>query len=56
MTVHVEVAFKLYLHSEEGDAGQEVHSGLEILQTRLAASWEVILSPDRRRGSRRVRK
>lgn len=39
--------FKLYLHSKEGDAGQQVHSGLEVLQTRLAAGWEIILSPAR---------
>ena len=40
-----------HLHPEEGDAGEQVHGGLEILQAVLTAGWEVILE-ERRRGRR----
>lgn len=32
-----------HLHPEEGDAGEQVHRGLEILQPLRAAGWEVVL-------------
>lgn len=32
-----------YLHPEEGDTGQEVHGGFEVLQPVFAASREVVL-------------
>lgn len=39
-----------YLHPEEGDAGQEVNSGLEILETLWVSGWEIILEEDIERG------
>lgn len=36
----------LYLHPEEGDTGEEVHCGLEVLQPVRAAGWEVVLHLD----------
>lgn len=39
-----------YLHPEEGDAGQEVNSGLEILETLWVSGWEIILEEDTERG------
>ena len=38
-----------YLHPEEGDAGQKVHSRLQILQTLRVSCREIILQ---RRGER----
>ena len=32
-----------YLHPKEGDAGEKVHSGFEVLESLWAAGWEVIL-------------
>lgn len=32
-----------YLHPEEGDAGQQVHSGLQVLQSLTAAGGKVFL-------------
>lgn len=32
-----------YLHPKEGDAGEKVHSGFEVLESLRAAGWEVIL-------------
>lgn len=32
-----------YLHPEEGDAGQQINSGLEILQTLWVSCREIIL-------------
>ena len=32
-----------YLHPEEGDAGEEVHGGLEVLEAVLTACREVVL-------------
>lgn len=35
-----------YLHSEEGDTGEEVHCGLEVLQPLGTAGGEVVLQSD----------
>lgn len=32
-----------YLHPEEGDTGEEVHCGFQVLQSLRAAGWEVVL-------------
>lgn len=32
-----------YLHSEESDAGEKIHSRFEVTEASLAAGWEVIL-------------
>lgn len=32
-----------YLHPEEGDAGQQVHSGLQVLKSLTAAGGKVFL-------------
>lgn len=32
-----------YLHPKEGDAGEKVHSGFEVLESLWTAGWEVIL-------------
>lgn len=37
-----------YLHPKEGDAGEKVHSGFEVLESLWAAGWEVILLEGRR--------
>lgn len=41
----------LYLHPEEGDTGEEVHCGLEVLQPIRAAGWEVVLHLDQEKIS-----
>lgn len=38
-----EQKFGTYLHSEESYAGQQVNSGLEVLEACPVGSWEVIL-------------
>lgn len=37
-----------YLHPKEGDAGEKVHSGFEVLESLWAAGWKVILLEWRR--------
>lgn len=37
-----------YLHPKEGDAGEKVHSGFEVLESLWAAGWEVILLEEKR--------
>lgn len=32
-----------YLHPEEGDTGEEVHCGFQVLQPLRAAGWKVVL-------------
>lgn len=39
-----------HLHAEESDAGEQVHSGLEVLQAFRAAGWKVVLWGDRGQG------
>lgn len=34
---------KMYLHPEEGDAGQQVHGGFQVLQPVFVAGREVVL-------------
>ena len=38
-----------YLHPEEGDAGEQVHRGLEVLEPLRTAGGEVVLRPEKRR-------
>lgn len=45
------VAANFYLHPEEGDTGQEVHGGFEVLQPVFAASREVVLRGEHSGGS-----
>ena len=41
---HYQTAIWLpHLHPEEGDAGEKIHGGLEVMETRLAAGREVVL-------------
>ena len=35
--------FHSYLHPEEGDAGEQIHGRLEVMEARLTAGWEVVL-------------
>lgn len=36
----------MYLHPEEGDTGEQVHGGLEVLQPLRTAGREVVLQSD----------
>ena len=42
-----------YLHSEEGDTGEEVHCGLEVLQPLRTAGREVVLESDGKKKKRK---
>lgn len=46
-----------YLHPEEGDAGQEIHGRLQVLEALGISCWEIILRREKGGGGvRRVRR
>ena len=41
-----------HLHPKEGDAGEKVHSGFEVLESLWTAGWKVILLEESSHGRR----
>lgn len=42
---------RMYLHSEKGDTGEEVHCRLEVLQPLRTASWEIVLQSGKKKNT-----